>query len=96
MKEVVHGQSTLTKITDKEEPLFKNVPSELMTGRYHSWNVVENSIPKDFRITAKSEDGVVMGVSHKKFSLKGLQFHPESILTEHGRTIMANWLNLPD
>ena len=78
MKEVVHGQSTLTKITDKEEPLFKNVPSELMTGRYHSWSVVENSIPKDFRITAKSEDGVVMGVSHKKFSLKGLQFHPES------------------
>ena len=48
MKEVVHGQSTLTKITDKEEPLFKNVPSELMTGRYHSWNVVENSIPQRF------------------------------------------------
>ena len=43
MHEVVHGQSTLTKITDKEEPLFENVPSELMTGRYHSWNVVENS-----------------------------------------------------
>ena len=64
MKEVVHGQSTLTKITDKEEPLFENVPSELMTGRYHSWNVVENSIPKDFRL--RLQKVCCMGVSFKK------------------------------
>ncbi len=96
MKEVVHGQSKFTEITDKDELLFKDLPTKFMTGRYHSWSVLENSIPENLQITAKSEDGIVMGVSHKKFSLKGLQFHPESILTEHGKTIINNWLNLTD
>lgn len=94
MKLVTHGLSIATKIVNKNEPLFAGLPDEFSTGRYHSWSVNKDSIPKDLEVTAFSKDGEIMGVSHQKFDVKGLQFHPESILTEHGKQILHNWLTL--
>ena len=92
MKIVTHGLSLPTKIISPKELLFQGLPKEFLTGRYHSWSVIEKSIPKKLKITAMSDDGNVMGVSHKKYDVKGLQFHPESILTEYGKNILSNWL----
>ncbi len=93
MEIVTHGLSILTKITQKTEPLFAGIPSKILTGRYHSWSVAKDSIPPELTITAMSQDSQVMGVSHNTLAVKGLQFHPESILTEHGKMIMHNWLS---
>lgn len=92
MNPVAHGLSIPTFITNKKESLFYGLPKKFSTGRYHSWSVAKDSIPESLIITAISEDGKVMGVSHKTYDIKGLQFHPESILTEHGKKIMENWL----
>jgi anthranilate synthase component 2 len=92
MPQVTHGVSIATSITNPKEPLFYGVPKQFATGRYHSWSVEPASIPDSLVISALAEDKTVMAVSHKNFDVKGLQFHPESILTEHGEKIMKNWL----
>jgi anthranilate synthase component 2 len=61
-------------------------------GRYHSWTVIPETFTEDLTITAVDEKGRVMGLSHKKYDVKGLQFHPESVLTEHGKEMLQNWL----
>lgn len=75
------------------DPLFRNIPEEFNAGRYHSWAVDRDSLPSDLEVIAEDENGLVMGVRHKVFDLKGLQFHPESILTPHGQQIINNWIN---
>ena len=92
MQLVAHGLSIPTIISNKKEYLFQGLPSKFFTGRYHSWSVDKSSLPRELKVTAISEDGQIMGVSHEKFDIKGLQFHPESILTQHGKTILQNWL----
>ena len=92
MSEVTHGLSLKTIVVKPKNHLFTKLPAEFMTGRYHSWVVDSNSLPKNFEITALSDNNLIMGVSHKKYQLAGLQFHPESILTEYGKSIIANWL----
>ncbi len=62
--------------------------------RYHSLVVAKDSIPKEFEISAKTEDGTIMGLRHNRFPLEGIQFHPESILTTEGEKILLNWLRL--
>lgn len=90
--DVLHGVAHRTTITDADEPLFAGIPDEVTVGRYHSWTVVPGSVPADLRITAVDEHGRVMGLSHMRYDVKGLQFHPESVLTEKGVQMIKNWL----
>jgi anthranilate synthase component 2 len=89
----MHGIATPVKITDKQEKLFIGLPQSFKVGRYHSWVVDEKGLPADLLITAIDEqDNTIMALRHKQYNVRGVQFHPESILTEYGREIMQNWL----
>jgi len=89
---VFHGIATPITIMS-EDKLFNGVPKEFPVGRYHSWAVDRVGFPTDtMEITAVDADGKIMALSHKTFDVKGVQFHPESILTEHGEVLMNNWL----
>jgi len=92
MDDVYHGVAHKTRITDPNEKLFQGVPEELLVGRYHSWTVVPETVPDEVTITAVDEAGRVMGLAHKVYDVRGLQFHPESVLTEHGKKMLENWL----
>lgn len=91
LTEVVHGVATQVKV--KDDPLFVGLPATFTIGRYHSWVIDESTLPAELMVTAKTPDGQIMGVMHKEYKVRGLQFHPESILTDHGKTIMRNWIN---
>jgi anthranilate synthase component II len=93
LKKPVHGTATPLKIVTKDEPLFKGLPERFMIGRYHSWAVDQLDFPEVLEITAVDDDGVIMALSHKEYDVKGLQFHPESVLSEHGKKLIENWLN---
>ena len=75
-----------------DSPLFKGLPSEIEVGRYHSWIVSEEGFPEELEITARDEQGYIMGLQHQKYDVQGVQFHPESVLTPDGETILRNWL----
>jgi anthranilate synthase component II len=92
MPKVLHGVATKTIVIQKDEPLFSGIPETFMTCRYHSWTVLPETVNGDLEITAKDEDGNVLALRHKKFDVRGVQFHPESILTEHGKQMIGNWL----
>jgi anthranilate synthase/aminodeoxychorismate synthase-like glutamine amidotransferase len=88
---VKHGVTTLIT-ADTKSALFKNLPDQFTVGLYHSWAVREANLPAILRISAKSQDGVLMALEHKKLPVAGVQFHPESILTPQGKIILQNWL----
>lgn len=89
---VYHGISSPLKVIVPDDPLFKNIPSIIMAGRYHSWVASRKNLPGCFRITCEDENGIIMGISHIDYDVKGLQFHPESVLTEYGYDIIRNWV----
>jgi len=89
---VSHGITKKVTFSDPEEYLFKGLPKEISVGLYHSWAVSQNSFPEKLKITAVSEDGIVMALSHKHYDVRGVQFHPESILTPLGKDVLKNWL----
>lgn len=92
LSQPMHGIATPIKVTDKNEKLFKCLPESFKVGRYHSWVVDEKAIPDTLTITAIDEaDNSIMALRHKDYDVRGVQFHPESILTEYGRELMANW-----
>ena len=93
MPEVLHGIANKTIVTDPSERLFNGLPSEFMVGRYHSWTVVGATVPDSMTITAVDEQNNVMALAHKTYDVRGVQFHPESVLTQHGQQMLANWLN---
>lgn len=88
---VVHGQATLITII-QDDLLFKNCPNSFHVGRYHSWVINHNSLPQNLIITANDTEGNIMALKHSKYNVRGVQFHPESILSEYGETIIKNWL----
>jgi anthranilate synthase component II len=93
LKQPMHGIATPIKVTDKNEKLFAGLPEQFKVGRYHSWVVDEKAIPAVLKITAIDEqDNSVMALSHREYDVRGVQFHPESVLTEYGRALMQNWL----
>ncbi|WP_353722694.1 aminodeoxychorismate/anthranilate synthase component II [Dyadobacter sp. 676] len=94
MTDVLHGIADTAIVTDASERIFKGLPTEIKVGRYHSWTVIPETFTDDLTITAVDEKGRVMGLSHKKYDVKGLQFHPESVLTEHGKEMLQNWLQI--
>jgi anthranilate synthase component 2 len=89
----MHGIATPIKVIDPAEKLFAGLPQSFNVGRYHSWVVAEKGLPDVFAITAIDEkDNSIMALRHKNYDVRGVQFHPESVLTEHGRAMMQNWL----
>ena len=72
--------------------LYKNIPRDFQIGHYHSWVVSKKDFPSDLEITSINESGLIMSIRHKKYNIKAVQFHPESILTEHGSKLIENWL----
>jgi anthranilate synthase component 2 len=93
LSKVYHGVSTSVTITKPSEILFKDLPAKIEVGRYHSWVVDRENFPSDLEITAEDEGGFVMALTHKKYDIRGVQFHPESILTPLGSKMIENWLN---
>ncbi len=89
---VLHGMTTRARLINPEEMLFRGVPENLRVCRYHSWAVVPETVNGSLEITALDEEGVVMGLRHKEYDVRGLQFHPEAYLTEYGKIMIDNWL----
>jgi anthranilate synthase component 2 len=89
----MHGIATPIKVIDADEKLFAGLPETFKVGRYHSWVVDEKGLPDVLTVTAIDEqDNSIMALRHKHYDVRGVQFHPESVLTEHGRQLMQNWL----
>ena len=89
---VYHGMEMPMKVVDKKEILFEVIPERFMAGRYHSWVVQKSDLADCFVITAEDEEGRIMAMSHKDYLLKGVQFHPESVMTPYGKKMLANFL----
>jgi len=88
----MHGK--ISEIFHTRKNLFKNLPSPFKATRYHSLIIERATCPTDLEITAETKDGIIMGVAHKKFKIYGVQFHPESIASEHGHQLIKNFLDL--
>jgi len=89
---VFHGVATQVEISVDDEILFNGMEKTLNVGRYHSW-VVSPDLPKELEATSFDENGQVMSLRHKIYDVKGVQFHPESVLTPNGKQMLENWLN---
>ncbi|SDC54349.1 anthranilate synthase, component II [Algoriphagus faecimaris] len=90
LSEVLHGVASQVKV--ERDLLFEGIPDTFPIGRYHSWVIDESTLSSDLEMIAKTPDGQIMAVRHKQFAVRGVQFHPESILTENGVKIIQNWL----
>ena len=91
LDEVFHGiQSTITLTTP--DYLFEGLPSQIQVGRYHSWVVDQKGLPDCLEVTAVSKEGYIMALRHKTLDVRGVQFHPESVLTPDGKQMLANWI----
>ena len=95
LDQVHHGiETTMTRTTmGAEDVLFRDVPRDFNAGRYHSWVIAPDSLPAELEVTATGEYGGVMALRHRELPVFGVQFHPESIMTEHGRLMIRNLLN---
>lgn len=89
---VYHGVATPLKILNSKSPILKGLKDDIAVGRYHSWVISEEGFPEELEITAKDDNGYIMALQHKSFDVQGVQFHPESVLTPDGETILRNWL----
>lgn len=89
---IFHGVSSLVTQTQKDA-IFKGLPAEFQVGRYHSWTI-ENTENTPLEVTSVDEQGNIMSIRHKHYNVRGVQYHPESILTPFGKTIIENWINL--
>lgn len=91
IKEVYHGvQTEGTQLGN--DYIFDGLPERVMMGRYHSWVVAKDSVPESLEVTAMSDDGEIMAMRHRQYDIHGIQFHPESVLTPEGKTIVGNFL----
>ena len=92
LKTVMHGKKTIINQLNNDDFLYKNISKKFNVGRYHSW-VVKNSNIKELIITSVDENKHIMSFKHKKYKLRGIQYHPESVLTDFGELIIKNWIN---
>jgi para-aminobenzoate synthetase component 2 len=92
-KKLMHGKTSM--ISHDGKTIFKDLPNPFAATRYHSLVVNRANLPDCFEITAESDDGEIMGVRHKELAIEGVQFHPESILTIHGKDLLKNFIDLP-
>ena len=91
LSKVYHGIATPVELI-AESILFEGLPTTFNVGRYHSWVVNESDLPSSLKVTSKDAEGYIMSLEHKDFDVKGVQYHPESVLTPEGAKIIANWL----
>ncbi len=89
---VYHGVTGQMKQLVDNEYLFEGVPEEFDAGRYHSWVVEHHSLPRELEITVENDEGYIMAIRHREYDVRGVQFHPESVLTEYGGRMILNWL----
>ena len=87
----VHGKAS--SVSHDGETIFEDLPQNFSAGRYHSLVIQPDSVPSCLEVSATTSDGVIMGIRHREMSVEGVQFHPESILTSHGKRLLANFLN---
>lgn len=93
LKKPVHGMASKVEVVQAEELLFHGIPQTFLAGRYHSWAVSTENFPSELDVTAIDDSGVIMALAHKTLNVRGVQFHPESILSEYGKQMIQNWLN---
>ena len=93
LSDVFHGVAT-EGTQFGNDPIFEGLPKRIVMGRYHSWVVSKDGFPSCLEITAESDEGQVMALRHKEYDIHGIQFHPESVLTTEGKTMLGNWLKL--
>ncbi|MBQ7156757.1 MAG: aminodeoxychorismate/anthranilate synthase component II [Bacteroidaceae bacterium] len=91
LSDVYHGVATPCTITVKDY-LFNGLPEQIEIGRYHSWVVDTNGFPDCLEVTSTSDEGYIMSLRHKEYDIRGIQYHPESVLTPDGKIIIQNWL----
>jgi anthranilate synthase component II len=89
---VLHGVTSMSNVTDSNEKLFHNIPVTFQVTHYHSWAIQADTVKLPLKITADNDEGMIMAIRHQKYDVCGLQFHPESIMTPEGPTIIENWL----
>ena len=92
LNNVYHGVGISTAIIEDNAKIFRGLPSEIITGRYHSWAVDSHDSPEELQITAVDEQGIIMALQHRKYDVHAVQFHPESVLTPYGKNILENFL----
>ena len=92
LSDVYHGVATNANILT-EDVLFKGLPQQIEVGRYHSWIVDADTLPQELEITSTSDEGYIMSLRHRHFNIRGIQYHPESVLTPQGKHIIDNWLH---
>lgn len=93
IEKVYHAVSSPVRVLDKTDYMFQDVPEQFEGGRYHSWMVSKDNFPDELHITAMDDHDEIMALAHKNYDLRGVQFHPESILTQPGKQIISNWIN---
>ena len=84
--------ATPVEILVKSEPIFEGMPEMIEVGRYHSWVVSNKNIPAELEITAVDANGQIMAMTHREYDVRGVQFHPESIMTKEGMRMLENWV----
>lgn len=95
LSEVYHGVATPVHITG-DEALFAGLPETMEVGRYHSWVVDTENLPACLEVTSVSPEGLIMSLRHKEMDVRGIQYHPESVLTPNGKAIIQNWINIKE
>jgi len=93
LDKVYHGVATNVTILVDDENLFNGLEKEIEVGRYHSWVINPQDFPESLEITSVDENGQIMSIRHRTLDVKGVQFHPESVLTPHGKKMLENWVN---
>ncbi len=93
LPQVYHGVVTQVNVT-QEDGIFKGIPKSFKACRYHSWVIKKETISKELEVTSVAENGNIMSVRHKEYCVRGVQFHPESIMTKYGEKMIQNWLKL--
>lgn len=93
LSDVFHGVQTPAHIVSSD-PIFNDMEKDIVVGRYHSWVVDAESIPPCLEVTCISDEGQVMALRHRNYDIRGIQFHPESVLTPEGKKMINNWINL--
>jgi anthranilate synthase component 2 len=94
LDKVYHGVATNVNVLDQNDKIFMEIPGSFSAGRYHSWVVNEDDLPSNLIITARDDEGIIMALSHSNYDVKGVQFHPESVLTKYGKQMISNWLKI--
>ncbi|MDI9310261.1 MAG: aminodeoxychorismate/anthranilate synthase component II [Limnohabitans sp.] len=93
LEKVYHGVATKVKLTNPDEVLFRDLPAEFEVGRYHSWVVANENFPAVLEVTSVDSNGQIMSLKHKSYDVRGVQYHPESVLTPLGKKILENWVS---